>query len=356
MALRLLSYAFLIHNTGSSAEDTVFVQTGASAQLDIQREKLPAEFNEFNWINENIKEKDIIVIYTSATKQAQPHPSYKDRMDFNNETFSLTLKNMQKNDSGVYTAITRNFKEKVIAKHRVSVIDAVKAPVLTVNSIWSSAQPCNFTCTADNLTIINYYNSSCSEDVKSSGIYNLSLKCTDDFIICNHSNRVSWKNDTNTLQQLCDVNLEKITSGASVLLHWLIPLICISLGLLGVVGFCFYKNKKVCLLNAQHRESTVYAEVEEYKLQNSLEMKGSANAHTMYEPAEKEPDVIMATSQTTPDPDSTNQNPPATKSKTYNPVTVYSTVERHPIPPTSESDKTIYAVVKRPLAGCESVN
>lgn len=36
-------------------------------------------------------------------------------------------------------------------------------------------------------------------------------------------------------------------------------------------------------------------------------MKESANAHTMNEPAEKEPDVTMATSQTTPDPDSINQ-------------------------------------------------
>ncbi|KAA0718635.1 hypothetical protein E1301_Tti018831 [Triplophysa tibetana] len=349
----LLSYALLIYNTGFSAGDIVYVETGASVQLNIQREKLPAEFDDISWKNEKSQN---LVKYFIKSNDVKPHSSYIDRVDFNTETFSLTLKNMQKIDSGIYRAIASSENDINMAEHKVSVIDAVKAPVLTGNSNWSITEPCNFTCTADNLTIFNYFSKSCSEEEKSSGIYNLNLKCTDNLIICNYSNPVSWKNDTNTVEQLCNVIPVNITSGAGsvlLLLLSLIPLFCFMLlGLFGVVGFCFYKNRKVLLLNAQHRESTVYADVEEKQSKSSLEMKGSANAQTVYKPAEMEPGVTMATGQTTPDPESTNQNPPATG----NPVTVYSTVQRHPIPPTSESEKTIYAVVKRPLAGFESVN
>uniref|UniRef100_A0A9J8DLE4 Si:ch211-209f23.6 n=1 Tax=Cyprinus carpio carpio TaxID=630221 RepID=A0A9J8DLE4_CYPCA len=84
-----------------SAEISVFVQTGDSVQLDIQTQELP-------------------------------------EVDFNNKTFSLTLKNMQKTDSGLYTAIASGESDKDIVTYRVSVIDAVEAPVLTVNSSGSS--------------------------------------------------------------------------------------------------------------------------------------------------------------------------------------------------------------------------
>lgn len=43
-------------------------------------------------------------------------------MDFNTETFSLTLKNMQKTDSGVYTSQITGRINRVIAVHTVSVI------------------------------------------------------------------------------------------------------------------------------------------------------------------------------------------------------------------------------------------
>ncbi len=43
-------------------------------------------------------------------------------MDFNTETFSLTLKNMQKTDSGLYTARIVASKQADIVTYRVSVI------------------------------------------------------------------------------------------------------------------------------------------------------------------------------------------------------------------------------------------
>jgi len=104
-------------SSGFSAEISVFVQTGDSVQLDIQTQKLP-EFDILFWTNDK---SEIIVMYIPG-KEVKPHPSYKDRVDFNAETFSLTLKNMQKNDSGLYTAITSRASDETIATYRLSVI------------------------------------------------------------------------------------------------------------------------------------------------------------------------------------------------------------------------------------------
>ncbi len=96
----------------------MFVQTGDSVQLDIQTQQIP-EFIFLFWINDK---SDNIVIYISDYKKVTPHASYKDRVDFNTETFSLTLKNMQKTDSGLYTARIVGSDSADIVIYRVSVI------------------------------------------------------------------------------------------------------------------------------------------------------------------------------------------------------------------------------------------
>ncbi|XP_048019739.1 uncharacterized protein LOC125250938 isoform X2 [Megalobrama amblycephala] len=192
----------LISNTGFSAEISVFVQTGDSVQLDIQTHELP-EFNLLFWTNYKSQN---IVTYIHGVK-ARPHSSYKDRVDFNEETFSLTLKNMQKTDSGLYRARTSGELEKNIVTYRVSVIDAVEAPVLTVNSTWSS-DSCliSFTCRSHEFTLSSTFKyGRCSpEEVTSHDNYTLILYCSEESIICNHSNTVSWKEDRINIKRLCE--------------------------------------------------------------------------------------------------------------------------------------------------------
>ncbi len=96
----------------------MFVQTGDSVQLDIQTQQLP-EFDDLSWINDK---SENILRYISDSKRVKPHPFYKDRVDFNDKTFSLTLKNMQKTDSGSYTARIVGLKNKDVVTYRVSVI------------------------------------------------------------------------------------------------------------------------------------------------------------------------------------------------------------------------------------------
>ncbi|XP_050958267.1 natural killer cell receptor 2B4 [Labeo rohita] len=191
-------------SSGFSAEISVFVQMGASVQLDIHTQELP-KINVFIW------EKDkstTIVAYITAIKQVLPESSYEKRVEFNTETFSVTLKNMQKTDSGLYRARSVQDDDKFFAEYRVSIIDAVEAPVLTLNSNWSSSDSCtvNFTCRAHELMINSrYQNNSCStEEVTSNGINTLILYCSENSITCNHSNAVSWKEDRINITQLCE--------------------------------------------------------------------------------------------------------------------------------------------------------
>uniref|UniRef100_A0A8C1QRS8 Immunoglobulin V-set domain-containing protein n=1 Tax=Cyprinus carpio TaxID=7962 RepID=A0A8C1QRS8_CYPCA len=151
-------------SSGFSAEISVFVRTGASVQLDIQTQQLP-----------------------------ELHSSYKDRVDFNNKTFSLTLKNIQKTDSGLYTARTSGESENNIVTYR--------API--------------------------------------------HLRCYEELIICNHSNPVSWKEDRINITQLCfnkENDSKNIQTGSSLLgpvvgLVAVCILICLSVFL-----YCKYKK------------------------------------------------------------------------------------------------------------------
>ncbi|XP_058615482.1 SLAM family member 5-like isoform X2 [Onychostoma macrolepis] len=194
---------FLISKTGFSAEISVFVQTGSSVQLDIQTQQLP-EFDLFSWMD---NKSESIVRYNSDSKRVTPHNSYKDRVDFNDKTFSLTLKNIQKTDSGLYRARISGLINKYCVTYRVSVIDAVEAPVLTVNSNWSSSDSCtvSFTCRSHELMInSSYQNNRCSKEEVTSQINTLILDCSEESIICNHSNPVSWKQDRINITQLCE--------------------------------------------------------------------------------------------------------------------------------------------------------
>ncbi|XP_056599965.1 uncharacterized protein LOC130418047 isoform X2 [Triplophysa dalaica] len=192
----------LISKTGSSAEDIVFVQTGDSVQLDIQRD-VPAHFSELSW--ENDKSSTIVKFYKEFNNLKNYYP---DKAGFNNKTLSLTLKNMQENDSGVYTADIPGRQSINVAVYTVNVLDAVKAPVLTVISNSSSSDSCtvNFTCTGHDLTLNSIYTNSCCspEDVTSVKKYTLILICSENTIICNHSNPVSWKTESTDTKQFCE--------------------------------------------------------------------------------------------------------------------------------------------------------
>uniref|UniRef100_A0A8C2A837 Si:dkey-53k12.1 n=1 Tax=Cyprinus carpio TaxID=7962 RepID=A0A8C2A837_CYPCA len=340
---------FMISSTGFSAEISVFVQTGDSVQLDIQTQELP-EFDDLSWRN---NKSENMVKYFHKTKEVRLHSSYKDRVDFNNKTFSLTLKNMQKTDSGLYTARTSGESDNNIVTYRVSVIDAVEAPVLTVNSNSSSPDPCNFTCNGSNIIISFVYNgSSCSpEEVTSSHKYTLRLSCIGDSIMCNYSNPVSWRIDTKKVNEICTVNKGKLEA-APAFPPWVIVICLIPLAS-AVIGYCIYKRK-----GTQTNEQTIYAEVDEnVKPQKSLEMLKKSDYPQTVNDTAGDSGQTDVTNHTTPNDDPVSQSGSLTeKSKPDAPVTIYCTIQQETKPPKTKTDHTIYAVVKKPAAGYESAH
>uniref|UniRef100_A0A3B1KF71 Immunoglobulin V-set domain-containing protein n=1 Tax=Astyanax mexicanus TaxID=7994 RepID=A0A3B1KF71_ASTMX len=129
---------------------------------------------------------------------------FKDRAEINNKTYSLTLKNLQKTDSGLYEAILSSETDTTLPQYNLSVWDPVEPPVLTV---YKSADSCNstLTCRGHDLSINSTcYKETCEEkEVTSSGGVALFLSIKDSLIICNLSNPVSWKQEKITLQS-CD--------------------------------------------------------------------------------------------------------------------------------------------------------
>ncbi|KAI4875894.1 hypothetical protein NFI96_027925, partial [Prochilodus magdalenae] len=174
---------------------------GDSVQLDIQR-PVP-EFDELFWV---FNRTNYILKYTTDSKKTK-HYSYKDRVEFNEGTYSLTLNNLQKTDSGLYVARVSGAQVTVAAVYSLSVLDPVEAPVLTLHLIWST---CNITltCRGQDLSISSRcYRETCEEkEVTSPGGVTLSLSVRGSSIICNQSNPVSWKEDVlkmGGLQPLC---------------------------------------------------------------------------------------------------------------------------------------------------------
>ncbi|XP_067219889.1 CD48 antigen-like [Chanodichthys erythropterus] len=308
----------LTFKTGFSAEISVFVQTGDSVQLDIQTQEIPQEFDDLSWRNEKLEN---IVKYFHKSKEARPHSSYKDRVDFNNKTLSLTLKNMQQTDSGLYTARTSGETEKIIVTYKVSVIDAVEAPVLTVNSNWSSNDSCtvNFTCRAHDLMInSSYQNNRCSpEEVISHEIYTLILYCSEESIICNHSNPVDTKKDRIEIKQICVNNEENITGDDKTkpsLQSWLYILVAVCLFLANAIFVVILYSK--CKKGTQKADNTVCAQNE---VQDQTQEETQDNRpNTMYCTVgqHRKPAVFVETDHT-----------------------IYSVVCKQPKPPTISSDE-----------------
>ncbi|XP_073705909.1 uncharacterized protein [Garra rufa] len=260
---------------------------------------------------------------------------------------------MQKTDSGLYTAKTSGQSDKNIVTYRVSVIDAVDAPILTLTSNLSSPDPCNFTCNGSNFIIsLIYDSSSCSQvEETSSANHTLRLNCIGDSITCNYSNLVSWRTDTKMVDKRCAVNQERQQAEETSLhLLWLIP-ICIFI-ICSLLVVC--KIKK----GAQKTEQTIYAEVDEnIKPQKSLEMlEKSEKPQTVYDTA-RDPGKTDVTIHTTPKDDSMNQSSSLTENKKPDaPVTVYCAIQKQPNPPKTEAENTVYAVVNKQPVGYESAH
>ncbi|XP_036412797.1 SLAM family member 9-like isoform X2 [Colossoma macropomum] len=200
MTLQLIFVLSTLFSITESSD--VFRLIGSSVELDIQH-PVPKS-DELIWVFNRAKN---VLKYYPEVKKTRLFSGYEGRVEFNEETYSLTLKNLQKTDSGLYEAKASGDEVRVVTEYILSVLDPVEAPVLTHQL---SRDTCNITltCRGHDLSVSSScYKETCEEkEVTSPGGDALSLSVSGSTIVCNHSNPVSWKKDVlemRELKQLC---------------------------------------------------------------------------------------------------------------------------------------------------------
>ncbi|XP_067219291.1 CD48 antigen-like [Chanodichthys erythropterus] len=350
--LLTLFMTFLISSTAS--RNHVFVRTGDSVKLDIKN-KILLHFNKLVWMNDKLNH--IVRFDNQSGNLKYPHSSYKDRVDFSIETFSLTLKNMQKTDSGLYTARATRLEDSVVAEHNVSVIDPVDSPVLNWNATMISVNSCivDVTCSGHVLKLsTSYQSNNCSQvQVTSFEMQTLTLHCIENIIVCNYSNPVSWKNDTIDINPICAPHEHTSTQNPkendrTFPLHWLLIIAVAPLLVFAAVSVICCSNKRRKKGAQEEEDYTIYAQVQpKNKEQRPLEMlEKSTNPQTVYGFTEDHKQTPN-NSQNMPNPEIRAQ------AQTENhPSTTYSTIGQHqkPLFPT-ETDHTIYSIVSKSSHG-----
>uniref|UniRef100_A0A3B1J5H4 Immunoglobulin domain-containing protein n=1 Tax=Astyanax mexicanus TaxID=7994 RepID=A0A3B1J5H4_ASTMX len=175
----------------SAGSSDVSKPVGDSVQLDVQINEQTFYF--FIWKHNN---NNILKYYPDG--ETINYDPFKDRAEINNKTYSLTLKNLQKTDSGLYEAILSSETDTTLAQYNLSVWDPVEPPVLTV---YKSADSCNstLTCRGHDLSINSTcYKETCEEkEVTSSGGVALFLSIKDSLIICNLSTQSAEAGENN---------------------------------------------------------------------------------------------------------------------------------------------------------------
>uniref|UniRef100_A0A4W4E1Y6 Immunoglobulin V-set domain-containing protein n=1 Tax=Electrophorus electricus TaxID=8005 RepID=A0A4W4E1Y6_ELEEL len=191
---------------------------GTSVQMEVQDHE--SKLEDFIW---NFSKTKNVIKYYNDNKKIKVNPSFEGRVEFNIETYSLTLMNLQKSDSGQYEAQTSDFKDKTVAMYNLSVLEPVETPVLTPVPHQQSKDPCNVTvfCRGHDLSVsFGCYNYTCEESkVRSHGDNTIELYFQDKSIICNHSNAVSWNESIIEMNELCS------SEGTITLPLWLWPVI-----------------------------------------------------------------------------------------------------------------------------------
>ncbi|KAK3534513.1 hypothetical protein QTP86_016589 [Hemibagrus guttatus] len=142
----------------------VFKLVNSSVQLDTQKKFTKSESYDITW---TFNRTNNIVKFTPSRAPRV----YKDRVEFNEKTYSLTLKNLQKSDSGLYEAEVSDDIKDIVAKYQLHVLDPVENPGL--NASLQSNDTCNVTliCKAQNLLVTSHcYNNNCNGGNKAQSI------------------------------------------------------------------------------------------------------------------------------------------------------------------------------------------
>uniref|UniRef100_A0A8C8HW43 Immunoglobulin subtype domain-containing protein n=1 Tax=Oncorhynchus tshawytscha TaxID=74940 RepID=A0A8C8HW43_ONCTS len=222
----ILSKPDVLFLKGPSAETSVFMLKGQDVLLNVQTNVQLQEVDVLFW---KFNRLDLVVKYPPKVTFER----YRGRAEFSVGDFSLLLKNIQDGDSGLYDAVVSGNNDRNVAKYVLVVQERVEPPVLTVDSVSSINGICNVTvtCRGQKTSVTSSCNNStCSQvggesrGAETSTVPLLSVYVAGGSIICNHSNQVSWVNDTKEIVELCPLKSGKTQTHKYFVLTWLVVL------------------------------------------------------------------------------------------------------------------------------------
>ncbi|XP_029499099.1 uncharacterized protein LOC115114754 isoform X1 [Oncorhynchus nerka] len=234
----LLGFGLLtcIASSEPSAETSVFVQKGQDVRLNVQT-------------NVQLQDVDVIFWRFNGSVNVVKYPPkvtferYQVRAELIVGDFSLLLKNLQEGDSGLYDAVVSGSNDRNVATYVLVVQERVEPPVLTVDSVSSTNAICKVTvtCRGQKTSVTSSCNSStCSQvggesrGAETSTVPLLSVYVAGGSIICNHSNQVSWANDTKEIVELCP--LKSVSPPAGSMSVCMLKIILVSVGLVIMIS------------------------------------------------------------------------------------------------------------------------
>uniref|UniRef100_A0AAZ3QCL0 Immunoglobulin subtype domain-containing protein n=1 Tax=Oncorhynchus tshawytscha TaxID=74940 RepID=A0AAZ3QCL0_ONCTS len=215
---------------------SVFVLKGQDICLDVQENVQLKELEVFKWSFGSAN-----ILRCTDTLSVRVSPGYNNRVEFYKGNFSLLLKNIQEGDSGPYTAVVSGDKENTIIVHQL--VLQVEPPVLTLDSNSTINGNCNVTvtCRGQKTSVTSSCNSStCSQvggesrGAETSTVPLLSVYVAGGSIICNHSNQVSWANDTKEIVELCP--MKSVSPPAGSMSMCMLKIILVSVGLVIMIS------------------------------------------------------------------------------------------------------------------------
>ncbi|XP_076837395.1 natural killer cell receptor 2B4-like isoform X1 [Brachyhypopomus gauderio] len=214
MAILVRLFVFLSVLIPITVSSDVYKVVGGSLDIHLEMQNIE-HFQELKWMF-----NDKLILIYSKKSSATDFSAYKDRVDLNKTTFSLTLKNLTKNDSGKYIVKGEDQQEIVIASYTLSVLDPVVAPILTYSRPQKSSDTCKVSCESQDLSVsTSCSNETCEAKNAASSNLNLGLHVTGTTVNCTVSNKAMWINTTLDIK-LCEVSSDVFkVVGSSVQLH-----------------------------------------------------------------------------------------------------------------------------------------
>ncbi|XP_015259780.1 PREDICTED: SLAM family member 5-like [Cyprinodon variegatus] len=237
MAVVVLLLLISVLDTVKGSE-TRFVKKGSDLLLDVDKNAIK-QGDDFSW-----KCNSTFVVKFNDGTQPSVKGKYEGRSYFFKQNYSVVIRNVQHEDSGNYKARASGEEERIIADYTVIVQDPVTPVKLTTHSL--DARDCNFTATCKVVDsevsgIYQCYNQTCralsKPDVKDSL---LTVYIQEGSVVCNHSNNVSWTNDTQPLVSPCKNEPAVLNTGtiAGISVAVAVAVGCLLFGL-----FRFWKRK-----------------------------------------------------------------------------------------------------------------